>query len=118
MSHFYKPQTVINGNLGHIGFGIVKLSKKFSISMGESTRIAYYCPRCLTAMTTPVLSHLRWGGQGARSGGRGGGKWGERGGCRGDGRRGDMGREVCNDMCKKLLLFDRKLIENCPKRYH
>ena len=46
------------------------------------------------------------GGEGAGSGGRGGGK------------RGDRGREVCNDMGKKLLLFDKKLVENCPKRYH
>ena len=27
--------------------------------------------------------------------------------------RGDRGREVCNDKGKKLLLFDKKLIENC-----
>ena len=46
------------------------------------------------------------GEEGAGSGGRGGGK------------RGDRGREVCNDMGKELLLFDKKLIENCPKRYH
>ena len=46
------------------------------------------------------------GEEGAGSGGRGGGK------------RGDRGREVCNDMGKELLLFDKKLIENWPKRYH
>ena len=33
------------------------------------------------------------------------------------GRGGDRGREVCNDMGKKLLLFDKKLLKNCPKRY-
>ena len=43
------------------------------------------------------------GGEVAGSGGRGGGEGG------------DWGREVCNDMGKKLLLFDKKLIENCPK---
>ena len=42
------------------------------------------------------------GEEGAGSGGRGAGR-GE-----------DRGREVCNDMSKKLLLFDKKLIENCP----
>ena len=42
-------------------------------------------------------------GEGAGSGGRGGRK------------RGDSGREVCNDMGKKLLLFDKKLIENLSK---
>ena len=88
MSHFYKPKIVINGNLRHIVFGIVKLSKEFSISKGESTRIAYYCPSCLTAMTTPVLSHLRWRGQGARSGVRGGGKWGRGAGVEGREERG------------------------------
>ena len=60
-------------------------------------------------------------------GDRGGGKWGRRGGKRGErvreagvevaGRGGDRGREVCNDMGKKLLLFDKKLLKNCPKRY-
>ena len=45
------------------------------------------------------------GGEGVGSGGRGGGK---------RGKRGDRGREVCNDMGKKLLLFDKKVIENCP----
>ena len=35
-------------------------------------------------------------------------KWGKRGG-----GRGGRGLEVCSDMGKKLLLFDRKLIENC-----
>ena len=59
--------------------------------------------------------------EGAGSGGGGGGKWGKRGreaGVEGAGRRGIGGREVCSDMGKKLLLFDKKLIENCPKRYH
>ena len=57
-------------------------------------------------------------------GDRGGGKRGKRGreagnegagsGGRGGGKRGDRGRGVCKDWGKKLLLFDRKLIENCP----
>ena len=61
-------------------------------------------------------------------GDRGGGKWGKKGrevggegaggGGRGGGKRGDRGRDICNDMGKILLLFDRKLIVNCPKRYH
>ena len=52
------------------------------------------------------------GEEGAGSGGRGVGSGVE-------GREeGDRGREVCNDMGKKLLLFDKKLIENCLKRYH
>ena len=34
------------------------------------------------------------------------------------GKRGNRGREVCNHMGKNLLLFDKKHIENCPKRYH
>ena len=55
------------------------------------------------------------GEKGAGSGGRGGGKRGDRGREEGGGNR---GWEVCSDMGKKLLLFDKKLIENCPKRYH
>ena len=40
-------------------------------------------------------------------------------GCRGGGKRGDRGREVCNDMGKKLLLFDKKLIKKLSKTiYH
>ena len=46
---------------------------------------------------------------------------GERGreaGVEGAGRGEDRGRKVCNKMGKELLVFDKKLIENCPKRYH
>ena len=35
--------------------------------------------------------------------------------CGGGGKRGDRGREVCNDMGKKLLLFDKKLIKKLSK---
>ena len=68
---------------------------------------------------TRISEGVDRGGRGY--GDRGGGKWGRRGreaGGRGGGKRGDRGREVCNDMGKELLLFDKKLIENCPKRYH
>ena len=52
-------------------------------------------------------------GAGSGGGGGGGGR-GREAGVEGAGR----GREVCNYMGKKLLLFDKKLIENGPKLYH
>ena len=47
------------------------------------------------------------GGEGAGSGGRGGGKRGEIG----------SGKSV-TIWVRNCFLFDRKLIENCLKRYH
>ena len=63
------------------------MSKEFSISKCESTRIAYFCPSCLTATTIPVLSHLRGLDRGGNMGKRGG-RWGRGSGVEGAGREG------------------------------